>query len=113
MVIRLIAIDIDGTLLDSRWELPEANRKAIAEAVGRGIEVALVTGRRFDFAPPTAQQLRCRLGLIVNNRAVVKSKDGTKHLRPLLPRDIAPRARQATPHLREGTAVVLHPLREN
>ncbi len=39
MAIRLIAIDIDGTLLDSRWELPEANRKAIAEAVGRGIEV--------------------------------------------------------------------------
>src|SRR5713101_7154710 len=97
MAIRLIAIDIDGTLLDSRWELPEANRKAIAEAVGRGIEVALVTGRRFDFALPIAQQLRCRLVLIVNNGALVKSKDGTTHLRHLLPRDIARRALQATP----------------
>src|SRR5437879_2676311 len=148
MAIRLIAIDIDGTLLDSRWELPEANRKAIAEAVGRGIEVALVTGRRFDFAlpiePPAghqrhfdpaanclgievalvtgrrfdfalpiAQQLRCRLVLIVNNGALVKSKDGTTHLRHLLPRDIARRALQATPHFREGTAVVFDRLREN
>ena len=32
MAVRLIALDIDGTLLDSRWQLPEANRAAIAEA---------------------------------------------------------------------------------
>jgi len=44
MAVRLIALDIDGTLLDSRWQLPEANRAAIAKAAGRGIEVALVTG---------------------------------------------------------------------
>ena len=50
MAVRLIALDIDGTLLDSRWRLPEANRAAIAEATRRGIEVALVTGRRYDFA---------------------------------------------------------------
>ena len=41
MAVRLIALDIDGTLLDSRWQLPEANRLAIAEAARRGIEVAL------------------------------------------------------------------------
>src|SRR5439155_1452777 len=41
MAIRLIALDIDGTLLDSRWQLPEANRQAIAEATRRGIEVVL------------------------------------------------------------------------
>ena len=39
MAVRLIALDIDGTLLDSRWQLPEANRLAIAEAARRGIEV--------------------------------------------------------------------------
>src|SRR5215831_18311362 len=44
MPVRLIALDIDGTLLDSRWQLPEANRAAITEATRRGIEVALVTG---------------------------------------------------------------------
>src|SRR6266851_2236506 len=56
MAVRLIALDIDGTLLDSRWQLPEANRAAIAEAARRGIEVALVTGRRYDFAMPVAHQ---------------------------------------------------------
>jgi hydroxymethylpyrimidine pyrophosphatase-like HAD family hydrolase len=34
MGIRMIAMDIDGTLLDSKWEVPEANRKAIVEAAG-------------------------------------------------------------------------------
>ena len=57
MSVRLIALDIDGTLLDSRWQLPEANRVAIAEATKRGIEVALVTGRRYDFALPIARQI--------------------------------------------------------
>ena len=30
MAVRLIALDIDGTLLDSRWQMPAANRAAIA-----------------------------------------------------------------------------------
>src|SRR5260370_11893394 len=50
MAVKLIALDIDGTLLDSRWTLPEANRAAIAEATMRGFEVALDTWRRYDFA---------------------------------------------------------------
>ena len=37
--------------------LPEANRQAVEAAVARGIEVALVTGRRFDFALPIAKQM--------------------------------------------------------
>ena len=57
MPVKLIALDIDGTLLDSRWQVSEANRKAIAEAARRGIEVALVTGRRYDFAMPIAREL--------------------------------------------------------
>ena len=57
MGVRMIAMDIDGTLLDSRWQVSEENRRAIGDAVGRGIEVVLVTGRRFDFARPVAEQL--------------------------------------------------------
>ena len=73
MAIRLIALDIDGTLLDSGWKLPEANREAVVEAVRRGIEVALVTGRRFDFAKPISAQLGCPITMVVNNGALVKS----------------------------------------
>ena len=81
MPVKLLAMDIDGTLLDSQWRIPEANRRAVMEAAERGIEVVLVTGRRFDFARPVAEQLDCELLLIVNNGALIKSLDGETHLR--------------------------------
>lgn len=113
MPIRLIAIDIDGTLLDSRWELPEANRKAIAEAVARGMEIVLVTGRRFDFALPIARLLAAPVVLVVNNGALIKAVDGTTHLRRLLPRDLARAVLEATPEFRAGAAVMFDRPREN
>jgi len=113
MGVRLIAIDIDGTLLDSRWEVPEANRRAIAEAVARGIHVALVTGRRFDFTRPIAAHLPPEVALIVNNGALIKSSDGTTHLRHLLPREVAREVLRATPQFRSGAAVVFDRPREN
>jgi len=113
MPVRLIAIDIDGTLLDSRYEVPDANRKAIVAAVERGIEVALVTGRRFDFALPIAQQIHCGLTMVVNNGAVIKSKNGATLLRHLLPRTVARRVLEATREFRDGAAVVFDRLREN
>jgi len=106
VAIRLIAIDIDGTLLDSAYRLPDANRRAVIAAVERGIEVALVTGRRFDFAKPIAQQLGCPLTMIVNNGAVVKTADGVTRLRHLLPRETARFILQSTPRYRNGTAVI-------
>ncbi len=113
MPIRLIAIDIDGTLLDSRWQLPEANRQAIVQAAARGIEVALVTGRRFDFARPIAQQLPCALTMIVNNGALVKSQDGATHLQHRLSREIARTVLDATPAHRLGAAVVFDRPKKN
>jgi HAD superfamily hydrolase (TIGR01484 family) len=84
MSVRLIAPDIDGTLL-RRSEVPAVNRHAIEAAVEKGIEVALVTGRRFDFAFPIARQIPCALTMIVNNGALVKSKDGTTLQTPATP----------------------------
>ena len=113
MAVRLIAIDIDGTLLDSQWRLPEANRRAIAQAIERGIEVALVTGRRFDFARPIAVQLPGPLTLIVNNGALIKLRDGSTHVRHLLPRRVARQVLEATLQFRDGAAVVFDRPREN
>lgn len=42
---RLIAIDVDGTLMNSRNELPPANRDALHRAHEAGITVCLCTGR--------------------------------------------------------------------
>src|SRR5260370_16221884 len=89
MPVWLIALDIDGTLLDSRWKIPDANRAAIQEAVRRGIEVALVTGRRYDFALPVAQDLGCPITMIVNNGGLIRWSDGTTFLQHLLPRALA------------------------
>ena len=103
---RLIALDIDGTLLDSRWQLPEANRVAIAEAARRGIEVALVTGRRYDFAMPVAHKLDSPLTMIVNNGALIRSKEGRTHLRHLLAQRTAKQVLHLARPWREGAAVI-------
>jgi Cof subfamily protein (haloacid dehalogenase superfamily) len=113
MAIRLIALDIDGTLLNSRWQLPEANRSAIAEATRRGIEVALVTGRRYDFAMTVAHQLDSTLTMIVSNGALIRSKDGHTHLRHLLPKATAQQVLHLTSEWREGAAVIFDRVREN
>jgi Cof subfamily protein (haloacid dehalogenase superfamily) len=111
--VRLIALDIDGTLLDSRWQVPVANREAIEEAARRGIEVALVTGRRYDFAMPVAQQLDCPLTMIVNNGALIRTKEGETRLRHLLPRTTARRVLKATQPWHEGAALIFDRKRAN
>ena len=55
--IRLIAIDIDGTLLNSDGQIPRANHLAIDKAIQHGVEVVLATGRTFHHARPIAQRL--------------------------------------------------------
>ena len=51
----------------------------------RGIEILLVTGRRFDFARTVSDLIPCDLHLIVSNGALIKSKSGETHQRLLLP----------------------------
>jgi Cof subfamily protein (haloacid dehalogenase superfamily) len=106
MAVRLIALDIDGTLLDSKWQVPEENRAAIAAATERGIEVALVTGRRYDFAMEVARRIGGPLTMIVNNGALIRSNDGQTHLRHLLPKKIAESVLNLTQAWREGAAVI-------
>lgn len=77
MPIRLIALDLDGTLLNSRGELTERNRRAIESARGRGVRIALVTGRRFRDARPLALELGLDVPVIAHNGAL------TKHARTL------------------------------
>jgi len=106
MPVQLIALDIDGTLLNSRFSVSERNRAAIAEATRRGIEVALVTGRRYDFAMPVARQIDSPLTMIVNNGALVRTKEGETRLRHLLQRETGARVLQATLPWRETASVV-------
>lgn len=102
----MIAMDIDGTLLDSTYQIPAGNLQAIAEAASRGIEIVLVTGRRFDFALPIAQTIPSEVHLIVNNGALAKSRDGSTHIRSLLPRESALQILRATEEFRDFAGVV-------
>lgn len=102
----MIAMDIDGTLLNSSTQLPEENLRAIAEAAARGIQIVLVTGRRFDFARTVSDLIPCELHLIVNNGALIKSQSGKTHQRLLLPATVARQVVDALPHYRAEAAVV-------
>jgi Cof subfamily protein (haloacid dehalogenase superfamily) len=87
--IRLLALDIDGTLLNSQFQISDANLSALQRARSAGIEVVLVTGRRHDFAMPIAQQLGFDdLWLISSNGAITRSLAGETFYRDLLPADL-------------------------
>jgi len=105
-VIRLIGIDIDGTLLDSSGRLPEANRDAIRQAVVSGVHVALVTGRSYPFARPVAADLPPAVTLIVSNGALERRLDGTTMARRLLDRHVAAHVLGVTRHHRDAAAVI-------
>ena len=106
MAIRLIGIDVDGTLLDSEGRLPDANREAIADAVAAGIHVALVTGRSYPFARPVADPLPESITLIVSNGAVERSTSGATLARRLLDRIVARAVLEATRPHRNAAALI-------
>ncbi len=106
MSIRLVAIDIDGTLLDSRWQLPGRNRATIAAALAQGVEVAVVTGRRYDFAKPVLDLLPPPITAIVSNGAIVRLADGSTPIRHLLPARTAEVVLRATVDVRDGAGVI-------
>ncbi len=112
MTIRLLALDIDGTILDSQGRVPPANRDAIARTIEAGVEVALATGRRYDFARSIFEQLPAPLTLILSNGAIVKTRDGETLMRQLLPREIARGVLARVPQHRDSAAVVFDRPRE-
>lgn len=54
---RIIALDLDGTLLNSRKGLSEENRRALEAAAAAGVEIVPTTGRFFDGIPEVVRQL--------------------------------------------------------
>jgi len=85
--IRLLALDIDGTLLNPQFQISDGDLAALRQAHSAGIEIVLVTGRRHSFALPIAQQLGFDLWLISSNGAVTRSLTGETFHRDLMPRE--------------------------
>jgi len=95
--IRLLAVDIDGTLLDPGFQISPANLEALQRAHRASVEVVLVTGRRHSFALPIAVQLGFELWLISSNGAITRSTRGEPFHRDLLP---AATARKVCGHMK-------------
>ncbi|MEO5936128.1 MAG: Cof-type HAD-IIB family hydrolase [Terriglobales bacterium] len=87
--IRLLAIDIDGTLLTSRMDIAARDLAALQRAHALGVEIILCTGRRHTFALPIAEQLGFDVWLCSSNGAVTRSASGESFHRDLLPADVA------------------------
>jgi len=83
--VRLIAIDIDGTLLDSNFQVSARNLATLRRANSLGMEIALATGRRHGFALPVAEALGFKVTLISSNGAITRASDGTLFHRDPLP----------------------------
>ncbi len=69
--LRLIALDIDGTLLRSDKTISPRTRAAITRARGIGVRLVLVTGRRYPSAQRVALELGGPLPLVLHNGALV------------------------------------------
>ena len=94
--IRLVAIDMDGTLLpDFSTVVSKRNRSALREAQQAGIVISIATGRRQAFTAPLLADvgLRADTPLITSNGAVTRTFSGDRidfsHIRPALARSLA------------------------
>jgi Cof subfamily protein (haloacid dehalogenase superfamily) len=74
-LIKLLALDLDGTTLDSTGNIPDANREAIRSAEAMGVLVTIATGRRFRDAQPVGIDLQLNAPLITHNGALLKYAD--------------------------------------
>lgn len=89
MPIRLIAVDLDGTLLNAQTGISTRNREAIQSALSLGITVVVVTGRRFHSARPFVEQVAGDITIISSNGARIGSISGEVYTHNFLPSAVA------------------------
>src|SRR5690242_6478195 len=87
--IRLLALDIDGTLTDPQFQVSQRNIAALRAAHETGIAIMLATGRRHDYAMPIARELGFPVLLASSNGAVVRSSEGDTYFTDFLPKETA------------------------
>lgn len=75
MDIKLIAMDLDGTLLNSRKELTPRTKRALEQAAAKGVHIVPSTGRTFGGVPEEVRSLPfVRYGICVNGGSVWDSQ---------------------------------------
>jgi len=103
--VRLLASDIDGTLLNPQFQISPDDLAALRRAHESGIEIVLVTGRRHTFALPIARQLGFDFWLISSNGAVTRSLTGETFHRDLMPQEVCRELCSAMQDFRSNTVL--------
>ena len=84
--IRIIALDLDGTLLDSQKRLSEANRDALAQAAAGGAYIVPTTGRFFGMMPAAVRDLPfVRYAITINGAQVYDRETDSAIVREEIP----------------------------
>lgn len=88
--IRIVALDLDGTLLDSQKRLSDRNRAALAHAAEAGALIVPTTGRFFGMMPPAVRDLPfVRYAITINGAQVYDRATDTAIVREEIPLDAA------------------------
>lgn len=115
-MVKLIALDLDGTLLDPQGQITSEAKAAIAQARQAGVKVVLSTGRAVPEAADFSQRAGCDALSVCLGGAVLSENDSCRHLwRRDIPKESARRAlelclnRQIELMLFCGEQIVLDP----
>ena len=81
---KLLALDMDGTLLNDDQTISEENAHWIGKAMEAGITVCFSTGRGFQSALPFAEQLGLETPMITVNGSEIWSKPHVLYRRTLM-----------------------------
>ncbi|MCL5005253.1 MAG: Cof-type HAD-IIB family hydrolase [Acidobacteria bacterium] len=108
MAIRLIAVDLDGTLLNSHQEISQPNRDALQAVARRGIELLVTTGRRFHSARSLLDSLPYPVTVVASNGALIASLAGNVFRRDFLPRKTAQQVLDTAIDYRPYAVAIFH-----
>lgn len=90
MRIKMIGLDLDGTLLNSKKELTPYTKEVIEEAIKQGVHVLVATGRPYTGVPKELRDfLGMRYALTSNGARVLDTEKGILLIERLLPRESA------------------------
>ena len=86
--IKLIAIDLDGTLLNTNHEMTERTEKALKAAMAQGVKVIIATGKTLASAKHLMQRLGTNTPGIFNQGTITFNSDGSIHNQQILGRHL-------------------------
>lgn len=72
---KLVCIDVDGTLLNSKHKLTTAVKDAIRAAYDKGVHIVIATGRMYASAAHYSDLIGLKSGIIASNGAVITQDD--------------------------------------